>query len=64
MKLAIELTPTEEERLAGVAERLSVSIEDLATAAIRDLASKPDDEFERVADHLLAKNRELYERLR
>lgn len=64
MKLAVDLTPTEEKRLAAVAKRLNVSVTALATAAIRELASKPDEDFQRVASRILSKNRELYERLR
>ena len=64
MKLAIELTQKEEERLAEVAERLDISLEELAKAALRDLASEPEVDFERVASRILSKNRELYERLR
>lgn len=59
MKLAFEIPgrrPTE-------AERLGLSPEDLARAALTDLLATPDAEFEAVAARVVGKNRELYKRL-
>lgn len=64
MKLAIELSAVQEKRLAEIATRLGVSAESLAEAAVRELVDQSSAEFDEVADRLLAKNRELYERLR
>lgn len=63
MKLAIELPPAQAERLRAEATRLGLSPEDLARAALSDLLSTPDAEFEAVAARVIAKNRELYKRL-
>ena len=64
MKLAIELSEVQEKRLAEIATRLGVSAESLAEAAVRELVDQSSAQFDEVADRLLAKNRELYERLR
>ena len=64
MKLAIELSEAQERRLAEIAARLGVPAESLAEAAVRELVDQSSAEFDEVAQRLLAKNRELYERLR
>jgi len=64
MKIAIELTEAQEQRLTEIAGRLRVPAESLAVAAIRELVSQPEADFDRVAQRLISKNRELYERLR
>lgn len=64
MKLSIELSDAQEQRLAEIAARLGVPAESLAEAAVRELVDGASTEFVEVADRLLAKNRELYERLR
>lgn len=63
MKLAIELPPAQADKLRAEAKRLGLSPEDLALAALSDLLSTPDAEFQNVARRVLAKNRELYKRL-
>jgi hypothetical protein len=64
MKLAIELSEEQERRLADVARRLNIAPQTLAEAAVRELVSQPESDFEQIATRLLDKNRELYERLR
>jgi predicted transcriptional regulator len=64
MRLAIELSEAQERRLSEIAGRLNVPAQTLAEAAIRELVSQPESDFEQVASRLLKKNRELYERLR
>jgi len=64
MRLAIELSEDQQRRLAEIAGRLNVPPQSLAEAAVRELVSHPEAEFEEVASRLLRKNRELYERLR
>ena len=63
MKVSVEIPPAVEEQLARAAERLKVTVDELASAAVRDLVAQPDDDFERAAEHVLKKNRELYRRL-
>lgn len=64
MRLAIELSQDQERRLAEIAGRLNVPPQTLAEAAIRELVSQPESDFDQVAARLLSKNRALYERLR
>ena len=63
MKLTIDLSSAQTERLRQEAERLGLVPEELARAAIADLLATPDAEFKRAADRVLRKNEELYRRL-
>lgn len=63
MRLTIDLSPAQIERLRQEAERLGLAPEELARAAIADLLATPDAEFKRAADRVLRKNEELYRRL-
>ena len=63
MKLAIELSKAQEQRLSEIAARLKVPAESLAEAAVRELVSQSEPEFDEVVARLLQKNQELYERL-
>jgi hypothetical protein len=63
MKLAIELPPAQADKLRAEAERLGLSAEELARAALNDLLSTPDLEFQDVARRVVTKNQELYKRL-
>lgn len=63
MKLAFEISQAQAKKLRAEAERLGLSPEDLARAALTDLLATPDAEFEAVAARVVAKNRELYKRL-
>ena len=63
MKLAFELPPAQAEKLRAEAERLGISPEDLARAALTDLLANPDADFRAAASRVLAKNEELYKRL-
>jgi hypothetical protein len=63
MKLALELSPAQAEKLRAEAERLGLSVEELARAALSDLLAAPDPEFQSVARRIVTKNRELYKRL-
>jgi len=64
MKLSIQLSEAQEQRLAEIADRLNVPAESLAEAAVRELVDQSESDFDQMADRLLEKNRELYERLR
>ena len=63
MTLNIELDARQAQRLQDVAQRLNVSVSELAKAAINDLLAKPESDFERAASRVLDKNAELYKRL-
>ena len=63
MKVSVDLSEKERERLEGAAKRLGVRVEDLARAALSDLMGHPQDDFENVVQRVLRKNDELYRRL-
>jgi len=63
MRVAFELPLAQAEKLRAEAERLGLSPEDLAKAALTDLLATPDAEFQAVAKRVVAKNQELYRRL-
>jgi hypothetical protein len=63
MKLAIELSAPQTERLRAEADRLGVGVEDLARAVVADVLGEPDEEFRAAAERVLRKNEELYRRL-
>jgi hypothetical protein len=63
MKLAIDLSPAQADRLQERAKSLGLQPEELARAAVADLLTTPDDEFRAAAEVVLAKNAELYRRL-
>ncbi|QDT66163.1 ribbon-helix-helix protein, CopG family [Calycomorphotria hydatis] len=63
MPLQIELDEQQTRQLQEVAGRLNVSASELAKAAINDLLTKPDPDFEAAAKRVLDKNAELYRRL-
>jgi hypothetical protein len=63
MRLAIELPPAQADKLRAEADRLGLSPEDLARAALNDLLSTPDAEFQEVARRIVSKNQDLYKRL-
>ena len=63
MKLTIDLSAAQAERLRDEAARLGLTPEDLARAAIADLLVTPDAAFTIAAERILKKNEELYRRL-
>jgi len=63
MRVAIELTDEQLAQLREQAKALGVPAEELARAAVVDLVTKPADDFQVVAERVLAKNAELYRRL-
>ena len=63
MNLLVELPDEQADELRRLAERLGIALEQLARAALADLAGKQAADFETAADRVLAKNAELYRRL-
>lgn len=63
MKLSVDLSTAQAERLRVEAERLGLTPEDLARAAIADLLANPGEDFKAATDRVLKKNEELYRRL-
>ena len=63
MKVSIELSAADAERLRSEAGRLGITAERLVHAAVSDLFAREPDDFEAAARRVLEKNRELYRRL-
>ena len=63
MKIAVELSAGEVERLTTTANRLGVRPEELARAALADLLGRSAEDFHKAAQYILDKNQELYRRL-
>jgi hypothetical protein len=64
MQLTIDLSDQQLKELDQQARSLGVTPEELARAALIDLVSPPDAEFEQIAGLVLGKNKELYDRLK
>lgn len=63
MSISLNLDDEQSARLEERARELGVDPRELAKAAVNDLLSRSDDEFDRAAKSVLEKNRELYRRL-
>ena len=63
MSMSIDLDDEQSQRLEQRARELGVDAKELARAALNDLLMRRDSEFDRIADLVLEKNRELYRRL-
>ncbi len=63
MKISVDLSKNEVEHLEKTAKRLGVPPEDLARAAVADVLGHPQEDFQKVAEQILEKNKELYRRL-
>lgn len=63
MKVAFDLPEAQAEKLQREAERLGVPAADLARAALTDLLTARDKEFQAAAERVLSKNSDLYRRL-
>jgi len=61
--LTINLPDETADRLEALAQRLGVSVEDLVRSSVEEQFNSLDDDFEEAAQHVLAKNAELYRRL-
>jgi predicted transcriptional regulator len=62
LTISIEISDEQAKRLAAMAERLNVSVEELAAASLRELLAKPDRVVD-IVNRVLEKNAELYRRL-
>ena len=62
MVVAIDISEEQSRKLKSEAERLGLTPEQLAKAAVVDLLDRKED-FDDAAAYVLAKNAELYKRL-
>ena len=63
MRISVELSEDQAERLRSAAARLGVSPEELARVGVTDMLTQPEEDFRRAAERVLRKNEELYRRL-
>ena len=63
MRISVDLSEDQAERLRKAAERLGVRPEDLAKAGVMDLLAQPEADFQKATERVLRKNDELYRRL-
>lgn len=63
MSITLTLDDERSRRLQEKARQWGVDPQVLVRAAVNELISRPDADFETAAKHILEKNRELYERL-
>ncbi len=63
MSISFNLDDEQSTRLEKRARELGVDPRELAKAAVNDLLTRRADEFDRAAQFVLEKNRELYRRL-
>jgi hypothetical protein len=63
MRITIDLSEDQTRSLEATAERLGVPAERLAQAAVGDLLTRPQEDFQRAVEYVLDKNRGLYKRL-
>ena len=63
MSISLTLDDEQSARLEARARDLGVDAQELARAAVNDLLTHPAEDFDRAAEFVLEKNRELYRRL-
>jgi hypothetical protein len=63
VKLSIELSESQLQKLREEAGRLGILPEQLASAVVSDLLATQDNDVRAAVDHVLRKNEELYRRL-
>jgi hypothetical protein len=61
--ITILLPDDQAERLATVAHRHNLSVEQLASAHLQELLQESDKRFDEAVAHVVKKNAELYRRL-
>jgi len=61
--LTIQLSDETADRLKALAERLGMSLEEVAQVSLDDQLKRLGQEYEEAAEEVLSKNAELYRRL-
>jgi len=63
VKISVEINSSQRKRLSEIAKRLNIPAEALASAVVRDMLARRDEDFLDVVTEVLRKNKELYRRL-
>lgn len=61
--ITIELPNERIQKLQELALKLGVSMEELIRASVEDMLIQPEEQFNKAAQFVLKKNKELYKRL-
>ena len=61
--ITIELPNERLQKLREMAQRLGVSMEELVQVSVEDMLTQPEEQFQKAAQYVLKKNKELYKRL-
>ena len=64
MTITIPLHDEQLEKINKLASRFDLSPEEIALISVEDMLSQPDEAFQRALDHVLEKNKALYQRLK
>lgn len=62
MRIAVDLSDEQSERLRDTADSLGIEPDELALAAFTDWLAQPRDDFRKAAESVLQKNKELYQK--
>ena len=61
--ITIELPNERLQKLREMAQSLGVSMEELVQVSVEDMLTQPEEQFQKAAQYVLKKNKELYKRL-
>ncbi len=61
--ITVSLPDDRLQKLKEIAMQLGIAPEELVRISIEELLTRPEEEFQRVLEHVLNKNAELYRRL-
>ena len=62
-EIRIPLADDQMDQLREVAERYGIAPEEIARLSLEDLLSRSDESIQAQIDHVIEKNKELYQRL-
>ncbi len=62
-EIRIPLADEQMAQLRGLAERYGIAPEEIARLSLEDLLSRSDESIQAQIDHVIEKNKELYQRL-
>lgn len=63
MQFTVQFSDDTSQRLIQKASELSLQPEEFICVSVTELLDERNDEFRRIVDRIVSKNRELYERL-
>jgi predicted transcriptional regulator len=61
--ITISLPDDRLQKLQEMATQFNIAPEELARASIEEFLTRPEEEFQRVLEYVLSKNKEIYQQL-